>query len=327
MLIQIVLTFIAALGALQVAALRNGLEGLAWWPVGSQRKRWVYSLAGLLMAVAFLGGMLVVSPRAPLPPLLTIPIFLTGSGLAFLASTVGAAIRLQWERKRRHLPTPQGQPLELGPLQATFYQPAGRGPFPALCLLPDPTASGDDLSELVRTLVESEIAVLAFEGRLLNDPDRLTLQGLVAIGVSHLAQWPEIDAGQVGLVGVGLGGDLALRSAAIDPGVAAVLAIEPALSTQRSGLGLESLRALSWFGAQHRAYRWRHSALVEELDALAAIPCISPRPVAIVVGGAGGADSVENLDILREGDGCPFMSATRAEVANRATNWLAEHLA
>jgi hypothetical protein len=180
---------------------------------------------------------------------------------------------------------------------------------------------------LVQALVESEIAVLALEGRLLNNPDRLTLQGLVAVGISHLTQWPEIDAGQIGLVGVGLGGDLALRSAAMDPGVAAALAIEPVLSVQRPRLGLESLRSLSWFEAQRRARRWRRSVLAKELDGLAAIPCIAPRPVAVIVGCSDGADRVENLEILREADGCPLVSAAHGEMWNRATEWLKEHLA
>jgi hypothetical protein len=324
--LQTALTFLAALGAIQVAALRNKFEGLAW-PVGPRHKQPGYVLATLLMAFALLGGMLLVSPGAPLPPWLSVPILLAGIGLALLVTIAGAAIRLQWRQRHPRQPAHQGQPVELGPLQATFYQPEGQGPFPALCLLPDPTAPGDDLTELVQALVEHNIAVLAFEGRLLNDPDRLTLQGLVAVGVSHLAQWPEVDAGQVGLVGVGLGGDLALRSAAMDPGVAAALAIEPVLSTRRPGLGLESLHALSWFEAQRRARRWRHSTLVGELDGLAAIPCIVPRPVAIVVGCAGGATGVENLDILRGESGCPLISAAHTKVVNRATAWLTEHLA
>jgi hypothetical protein len=325
--INAALTFVAALGAFQVAALRNGLEGLAWL-VGLQRKRLGYLLAGLLMATAFAGGMLSVPQDASLPPLLAVVALLAGGGLAWVASIVSAEARLSWNQRRRQ-PSPRlGKPVELGPLEATFYQPVvGQAPFPAVCLLPDPTAPDDDLTSLVQTLVKNEIAVLALDWQALDNPDRLTLQGMVAVSFSHLQRWPETDAERAGLVGVGLGGDLALRSAAMDSDVAAVLAIEPVLSNRRPGLGLEALHALSWFGAQRRARHWRHSALVGELDAPAAIPCVAPRPAAIVVGCAGESNVVGNLEVLRTGGVCSLVPAAHADTVELATEWLMEHLA
>ena len=326
MLIQAALTFVAALGAFQVAALRNGLEGLAW-PVGLRHKRFGYFLAGLLLVIALLGGVLLALLNVPLPPLLSVTVFLAGSGLALPLLVVGAALRLLWRKKQQQPPPPWGRPIQLGPLRATFYQPAGRrGPFPALCLLPDPTASGDNLSLLVQALVEGGIAVLALDLQSLDTTDRLTLQGLVSVGVSHLAQRPETDAERVGLVGIGLGGDLVLRGAAMDPGMAATLAIEPVLSSDRPGLGLETLRDLSWFEAQRRAHRWRHSALVKGLDAPTAIRRIISRPVAIVVGCASGPDTAGSLEILRVDGGCPLTPAAHTEALKRAAEWLMEHL-
>jgi len=142
-----------------------------------------------------------------------------------------------------------------------------------------------------------------------------------------LARWPEIDAQQVGLLGLGLGGDLALRSAAMDSGVAAVLAIEPVLSPRRPGIGLEALRALSWFEARRRSHRWRRSVLVKGLNALAAIPCIAPRPVAIVVGGSGGESHVaDHVEVVRLDRGCFLKPATRTRALEYATGWMKEHL-
>lgn len=326
-LMQMASTFAAALGALQIAALRNGLEGLAW-PIGLRHKRLGYSLAGLLMTIAFVGGVLLALANAPLPVLLLVVVFLTGSGLALLMSIVGAAMRLEWTQQHQRTPLcQQGRRVELGPLRVTFYQPTGQGPFLGLCLLPDPSAPDDDLTMLLQALLEGGIAVLAFDWRSLDNPDRLTLQGLVAVGISHLARWPETDAERVGLVGIGLGGDLALRNAAMDSGVAVVLAIEPVLSTQRPGAELEALHALSWFEAQRRASRWQNSALVNELDALTAIRHIDPRPVAIVVGCAGDADVIENLEILRTEGGCSLIPATHTKAMRCATEWLMEHLA
>jgi hypothetical protein len=261
-----------------------------------------------------------------LPPLFTPALFLVGSGLALAVHLVGAALRLSWNQKRRRTTVSRGKPIALGPVQAIFYQPTGRGPFPALCLLPDPTAPGDNLTHLAQALVESNIAVLVLDWRSLDNPDRLTLQGLVAVGISHLTRWPETDAGRVGLAGVGLGGDLALRGAAADAGVATVLALEPVLANRRPGLGLAALRDLSWFEAHKRARAWRRSTLVKELDALTAIRAIGKRPTAIVTGLAGDAQAIDNLEILRTEEGCPLVSAAHAEKVGCAVAWLKEHL-
>lgn len=324
-LVQVALTLAAVLGALQIAALRNGLEGLAW-PVGLRRRRPGYLLAGLWLALALFGGMLLARADAALPPSFSLAAFLAGGGLALAVQIVGASLRLAWNHRHRQPPASHGNPVELGPVPATFYQPADRGPFPAICLLPDPIAPDDDLVALVQTLVDNGIAVLALDWRALRNPDRLTLQGLVAVGISRLTRWPETDAGRVGLVGVGLGGDLALRGAAADAGVAAVLALEPVLTNRRPGLGLSALRDLSWFEARRRARAWRRSTLVKELDALTAIRTIATRPVAIVTGLAGGAEDMDNLRILRTGERCPFVPAAHPEMVEHAAMWLKEHL-
>jgi hypothetical protein len=212
-------------------------------------------------------------------------------------------------------------------MQAFFSQPGGNGPVPGICLLPDPTAPDDDLDSLVQALVKSGLAVLLLDWQSLGSADRLTLQGLVAVGISHLARWPEINAGRVGLLGVGVGGDLALRGAAMDPGVAAVLAIEPVLSARRPWQGLEALSDLSWFEARRRGQRWRRSELVNGLDALTAIPSVAPRPVAVIVGCEGESEVVEDLQILRDGGGCFLVPAARKGSVRRATAWFKEHLA
>lgn len=324
-LVQAALTFVAALGAFQTAALRNGLDGLAW-PVGLRHKRWGYFVAALLMMTAFIGEAALVLLGVDLRPLGWVLTLFVGSGLALLVSLVGAAVRLRWNKMRRRRPPHWGSPVELGPLRATFYRPTGPGPFPALCLLPDLSAPGDDLTPLAQALVEGSIAVLTLDWRSLDHPDRLTLPGLVSVSVSHLAERAEIYAEQVGIVGVGLGGDLALQSAAMDSGVAAVLAIEPVLSSQRPVLGLEALRGLSWFEAQRRAWRWRHSSLVKELDALAAAPHVTSRPVAIVVDSAGGPNSAGACEILRVVGSCPLTPAAHGETVQRTAQWLREHL-
>ena len=325
-LVYAALAFVAALGGLELVALRRGLSGLAW-PVGMEYRRLGRFLAVLLMAIALIGGgfaMLLIEPLAPLASALVI--FLA-MGLAVPVAILGATARLRRHRRRNSTALRGGKLVELGPLQARFYQPGREGASPGLCLLPDPTAPEYDLHALVQALVESGIAVLALDWQSLGSADRLMLQGVVAVGVSHLARWPEINAARVGLLGVGLGGDLALRSAAMDQGVAAVLAIEPVLSAQRPWEGLDALSVLPWFEARRRVSRWRKSPLVQELDALGAISGIPPRPAAVIVGCLGRAETVGELEILRNGGSCSLVPAAHNRAVQCATAWFKEHLA
>ncbi|MBN1979439.1 MAG: hypothetical protein JW918_18740 [Anaerolineae bacterium] len=320
------LAFVAALGGLELVALRRRLGGLAW-PVGVRHRRLGYFVAGLLVAIALVvggGAKLLVEPLAPL---LSVVVSLVAMGLAVPVAILGATTRLRRHRRRNSMALRGGKLVELGPLQARFYQPGREGASPGLCLLPDPTASEDDLHALVQALVEGGIAVLALDWQSLGSADRLMLQGVVAVGVSHLARWPEINAARVGLLGVGLGGDLALRSAAMDQGVAAVMAIEPVLSAQRPWEGLDALSILPWFEARRRVGRWRKSPLVQELDALAAISGISPRPAAIIVGSLGRTETVGGVEILRNGGSCSLVPAAHNRAVQCATSWFKEHLA
>jgi hypothetical protein len=213
-IVYMVLALLAASGGVQIAALRGGLAGLAW-PVGPRYRRFGYVLAGLLIAIAFFGGLLAGFVVGPPSPLLAVVVIFFAMGLAVAVAVVGGAVRLRWNRRHQPSVPRQGRQVDLGPMQAFFYQPAGDGPAPGICLLPDPTAPDDDLDTLVRALVEGGIAVLLLDWQSLGSADRLTLQGLVAVGFSHLARWPEIDAGRVGLLGVGAGGDLALAGPGI----------------------------------------------------------------------------------------------------------------
>ena len=319
------LTFVAAVGILQICALRAGLDGLAW-PIGLRYKYIGYFLATLLVG-AFLGGMFLSPLIEPPSPPLVLAAIVVAFALALLLAILGAALRLRWKRRRERFPPSMGKPVELGPLRAVLYQPEQEGPVPGICLLPDPTSPDDDLGALVRSLVWGGIAVLLFDWRSLEEADRLTLQGLMAVGISYLARWPEIDAKRVGLVGVGLGGDLALRTAAMDPGVAAVLAIEPVLSSQRPWSGLEALSTLSWFEARRRTRRWKQSALVAGLDALRAIPSVAPRMAAVIVGCEGESEVVDRADIIRTDATCSLKPAAHPGAVELATEWFKEHLA
>jgi hypothetical protein len=321
LLVQMALVFAAALGTLQIVALRSCLEGLAW-PVGPAHRRFGQVLAGLLVVLGVLGGMLLI-PAQPLTPEQLVAVLLGGVGLALAVSVTGAATRLRLLRQVRLLP---GERIEQGPLRATFRAPTPAESAPAVCVLPDPTSPREELTELTGALAEAGLAVLEFDWRSLRKVDRLTLQGAVSIGLSWLAQRKETDPGRIGLVGVGLGGDLALKSGSTDPDVAAVLAIEPVLGRGRPGPGLEGLRGFSWFRARRRIRRWRRSKVVPELNAAGAIPVVAPRHVAVLVSGRPGADEDQVPEILRVADGWTLTPCGHPESVAIARRWLLEHL-
>ncbi len=326
-LIQTALTFAGAMGALQAAALRNGLDGLAW-PFGLRHKLLGYFVAVLLMMSTFVGQVVLVFLDLEFSSAWWILVFFVAIGLALIVSITGATVRLRRLKRRQRHASHWGSPVELGPTRATIYQPTTPkpGPFPALCLLPDPTAPGDDLTPLTHALAENGFVVLTLDWQSAAHTDHLTLQDLVSVGVSHLVERAETDPERVGLAGVGLGGDLALRSVATNANVAAVLAIEPVLLSRRPALGLETLRSLPWPDARRRARHWRRSPLVKELNALEAAPRATSQPVAIVVGSAVGTNSVGNLEILRVAGSSPFEPAAHKETVQRITQWLRERL-
>ncbi|TET49070.1 MAG: hypothetical protein E3J64_10185 [Anaerolineales bacterium] len=324
LLVQMAPLFFAALGTLQMVALRSGLEGLAW-PVGPAHKRVGQVLAGSLVALALVGGLLLVSYE-PLAPEMLAVVLLAGTGLALGVSIAGAAVRLRWGRRKRRVRLLPGERVEQGPLRAIFRSRPMAKSAPGVCVLPDPTSPSDDLAGLTGALADAGFVVLALDWRSLRKVDRLALQGAVSIGLSWLAQREETDPERIGLVGVGLGGDLALRSAAGDPDVAAVLAIEPVFGRRRPGPALEGLRGLSWFGARRRVRRWRRSKLVKELDGLGAIPLVGLRHVAVVVSERAGPSSTNGPEILRVAGGWGLMACGNAETVERACGWLLEHL-
>ena len=324
LLVQMALVFATGLGTLQVVALRNCLEGLAW-PVGPAHRRLGQVLAGALVVLGLLGGVLLI-PAEPLPPELVAAVLLGGVGLALAVSITGAATRLRLGRGKRRVRLLPGERIEQGPLRATFRPPARGKSVPAVCVLPDPTSPGEDLTELTGAFAEAGLAVLALDWRPLRSIDRLTLQGAVSIALSWLAQRKETDSARIGLVGVGLGGDLALRSGSTDPDVTAVLAIEPVLGRGRPGPGLEGLRGLSWFMARRRIRRWRRSKLVGELDAVRAIPVVAPRHVAVLVTGRAVSNEDEAPEILRVTDGWTLMPCGHTESVELARRWLLERL-
>ncbi|RME43321.1 MAG: hypothetical protein D6791_15755 [Chloroflexi bacterium] len=95
---------------------------------------------------------------------------------------------------------------------------------------------------------------------------------------AYLRERPDVDKHAIVLVGVGIGGDLALRTAATDPAIAAVTAIDPVLNPEATGLDLLR-RSTFW-----QAMRWGklRRRLAGSLSAAERLLQLKERPALLV---------------------------------------------
>ena len=121
------------------------------------------------------------------------------------------------------------------------------------------------LEPLATHLAERGFAVLVLELSTLEYPDLLAL---IPSGVTYLSAHPEVDPQRIGVLGVDLGADLAIRSASGDEQVRAVAALSPILETARSGLHI--LAEMAYL----QGMRWARATkgLVSQIASLEHLP-------------------------------------------------------
>jgi fermentation-respiration switch protein FrsA (DUF1100 family) len=139
-------------------------------------------------------------------------------------------------------------------LAGTLRLPVAAGPVPAVAVTGPFTGVRDQVAGgYAERLARAGLATLAFDhrgfggsgGRRGHEDSQGKLADLrAAVGV--LSARPEVDPGRVGLVGVCLGGGYAVRAAAADPRVAAVVGVaggynSPAWFAER--MGVEAYRS------------------------------------------------------------------------------------
>jgi len=283
----LLLCMLGCIGVLQIQAARQRLVGLSLW--GSRGARWRGYIVGCLLIMGSFASFYAFAPGIFVPGLAgseLVILFAFGVILALLVTLGFASLAA---------PRPEGAAMEadgaeevVGPqLQGWLHLPQGSGPYPARCLVPEVGSLSEDLSTVASELRDQGFATLAIDcttedarGQVPRYPDVLAV---VPAGVSYLLQQPEVDDGRIGVVGFGLGGDLALRAAGTDERIAAVVAVSPFLDLKPRDLGLDLLR----YGSLWQAVRWRRrrkaqGTLVEQLDVLAFLPRIAPRPLLIL---------------------------------------------
>jgi fermentation-respiration switch protein FrsA (DUF1100 family) len=157
-------------------------------------------------------------------------------------------------------------------LAGELRRPAGAGPFPALAFTGPFTGVKD---QVVRTYAErltaSGFVTLTLDhrgfgqsgGRRGHEDSQGKLSDLRA-AVGRLADHPDVDADRIGMVGICLGGGYAVRAAAVDPRITAVVGIAGAYNSP------------TWIADQmgSGAYRTALRSFIEHFDEY--LPAVAP---------------------------------------------------
>ena len=312
----------AIVGASQIVAARHRLVGLSLLGVRNPLRCYLLGSTLLLLAYGWFFGTRGYEIFSPGPATSEFAFFL---GLAFLAALSTALLIPNLTRRPRPAcPLAQVVPGQAGTWQArgkyrgrppvlkvtptqvsfergtliltgsrgtgsrgrgTLYLPKGStlAPQAAICALPGLGEGTRSLEPLATHLAERGFVVLVLELSTLEYPDLLAL---IPSGVAYLAAHPEVDPQRIGVLGVDLGADLAIRSASGDEQVRAVAALSPILSLQdpvgeTTGPGLHILAEMPYL----QGMRWARATkgLVSRLASLEHLP--QDRPCLLLCGG------------------------------------------
>jgi len=288
------LAFLAILGVLQFVAARRKLIGLSLW--GSRNPAPGYLLGAVLTAGGFV-WFFATTPGIFIPGLAgsELVVLFATAGVCALAFTLIASSALHgFQRRERASLKPDAglrhEAVSWQQVKGTLYLPDEEisRPRAAICALPAPSEGVLSPYPLVADLVEAGFIVLAMDwgpGKEVSYPAML---GLLPSAVAYLTRRDDVAPERIGVLGIDLGGDLAIRSAATDEQIAAVLALAPFLDRANAEPGLSVLKEMSYLEALRRArplrLHRRRGKLVAELAALDYISKLAARPLLLIYG-------------------------------------------
>jgi len=318
----------SCVGVLQIQAARQPLVGLSLW--AGRGCRWWGHPAGLVLIAGSFLTFYACTPGITVPGLAGAELallFLAGFILA-LAFTLTTASVVAPGPGRGSIRASQGEAVVAGQLQGRIRLPREQGRRSALCLVPDIGSSPEELAEVSAHLSSLGFLVLSIDWGGMGDPLRYPdVLGLVRAGVDYLLHRPEVHGGHIGVVGFGLGGDLALRAGGADEQIAAVVAVTPCLTSACCNPGLDLLRhQCLWDSVQWIRRHRRHSALVEQLDVGAFLALVPGCPVLLISPfGSSPSEFPSGVDIRNL---CGFRTDPRwqREVAHTIGQWCEENL-
>ncbi len=285
------LAFVTIVGVLQLVAVRHRLAGLTL--VGSARRPiWGYLLAVVLIVVAFVWFFVDIWEEVFIPGLAGSELaFLFGmAGICALAFTLLVSSILHGIQRQDRPELKADAPLRheavsWQQLRGTLYLPEDMGgPRPAICALPTPSEGTLSPHPIVADLVEAGFIVLAIDWGPEKEIRYPAMLGLLPSAVAYLTRRDEVNPERIGVLGMGLGGDLAIRSAGTDQQVVAVLALSPFLNQANTRPGLSILKEMSYLQALRRASFRKRGKLVAELAPLDYIGKLGDRPWLLIYG-------------------------------------------
>jgi pimeloyl-ACP methyl ester carboxylesterase len=296
------LTFLSILGILQLVAARHRLIGLSLWE--SRNPALGYLLGAALTAGAF-AWFFATTPEVFVPGLAgsELAILFGAAGICALAFTliVSSALHRFQHRERSELRGGgrlRHEAVSLQQLRGMLYLPEDAAslkdkPMAAICVLPAPSEETLSPYPIVANLVKEGFIILAIDWGPEREIRYPAVLGLLPSAVAYLTRRDDVNAERIGVLGIDLGGDLAIRSAGTDQQIAAVLALAPFLSQLNTKPGLSILREMSYL----ETIRWssfrKRGNLVAELAVLDSISALSSRPLLLVYGDRDGIVPVE----------------------------------
>jgi hypothetical protein len=331
--------FLVSLGFWQILAACQGLRAFSVLPRGiDARCGYLLGSAFMVLGAVWFFGTRTAEIFSPGPASSEFLFFLFVALLCTLFISIVASCVLSWTTGARQAwkqnPGSAVEALTAGRWKGELYLPtSGDAPWPVVCLVPGPAEGSTSLVRLGSELASRGVGALVMDT---NREDMWQYPDVLAVipeAVAHLERRPDLDAGRLGLVGTGLGADLALRAAAADGQVGAVVALSPLLGSSGVQSGLDLLREMTYV----EAIRWRRAQkggeVVSSLAARKHISQLNSRPLLVIQGQRDRLTCSVRRETLPAGteiktvDGRGYLDLTHdGEVLSFTVNWLLKHL-
>ena len=279
---------VAVAGLLQIVAAWQSQAGLALLDY-RKRPAWRHACGPVLVVLAyawFFGTRREILTPGPAGAELTI-LFGAGVLLALVVTLAGASLVRPYRLRGDRVPVSsevRAQTVDLGRgLQGVLYSRPDEAMRVGVCLVPDPGVPEVQWQPLAGELARMGWAVLvpAWPVAWQRYPDALAL---VPQAMGFLSQMLG-PGGRLVAAGIGLGADLAIRTAAGDRSVAAVVALAPLLEEQNAHPGLGLLQEMTYLEAVRWCLHGRRKELLRRLESLGAVGQLGSRPTLILYGG------------------------------------------
>ncbi len=240
-------SWLSVFGVLQLIAAHFRIAGLSI--PGRHRWQWGYPLGSILLGAAyfwFFGRVqhLIFVPGLAGTELFTI--FATSTVLA-----LGTTLTLVSVAHRTpEPPRPPGEYVHFNPGRGTFSRPAHTDPHLGVIAVTGLPDDKTPIAQLTDRLAQQGYVTLYIDLAADGPVAYPEVLARLPAACAYLQNQTDINHGEVVLIGAGAGGDLVLRSAATDPSIAGVVAINPVL--QPRAIGLDLLQRLTFW----EALRW-----------------------------------------------------------------------